>query len=59
MLEAVADSYDVRVGIGAGALDEEEGVEGRFDRLVEQREASVGEVLLAQERAARCSRRPR
>lgn len=27
------DPYDVRVGVGAGALDEEKGVEGRFDRL--------------------------
>jgi hypothetical protein len=48
VLEAVADPYDVRVGVGSGALDEEEGVEGWFDRLVEQDEAPVGEVLLAQ-----------
>jgi hypothetical protein len=45
VLEAVTDPYDVRVRVGAGALDEEEGVQGRrFDRLVEQREASVAEV---------------
>ncbi|GAX49287.1 hypothetical protein SO3561_00775 [Streptomyces olivochromogenes] len=34
MLEAVTDPYDVRAGVGAGALDEEGGVERRLDGLV-------------------------
>ncbi|WP_405884081.1 MULTISPECIES: hypothetical protein [unclassified Streptomyces] len=36
MLEAVTHPYDVRVGVRAGALDQEERVQGRLGGVVEQ-----------------------
>jgi hypothetical protein len=48
MQEGLADPEHMGVGLGAGALDEGQGVERRNLRLVQQGEATGVEVLLAQ-----------
>ncbi|MFI7641169.1 hypothetical protein [Nonomuraea sp. NPDC049400] len=54
MLEPVTDPDDVRVGVPAWPLHQEQRVERRFDRVVEQYEPARGQVAV---RAARISLR--
>jgi hypothetical protein len=46
--QGVAYADDVGVGVGARALDEEEGVERGLGRVVQQDQPAGGEVVLAQ-----------